>query len=146
MKSFFILAAFSSFSLMTDNKTNLLCQKWHEVGVKSFNKEFKPIDKRGAETITFYNDGTFEKELYGTLHFKGHWLFSNDSTKLAFSITEMNGAAMKNNEPLTNKYATDSIIKLTKDTLIDGHLGYFGEKQIYGHDDIYYVREKSAKD
>ncbi|HEX4375107.1 MAG TPA: hypothetical protein VHZ50_17510 [Puia sp.] len=141
MKPILSFLIFISFYFTGDNKINLLCQKWRRIGIKSFGKEFKTVNKLD-EIIVFKNNGTFEKELYGNLHFKGIWLFSHDSTKLAMTLTEMNGTTMTNNHSLNTDYATDSIIKLTKDTLIDGHLGYFGVEKIYGHDDIYYISEK----
>ena len=94
-----------------------------------------------SELIWFRNDGTFEKELYGNLKFKGKWLFSNDSSKPAFVITEMNGTSMSGNDSFDNRFANDSILRLTSDTFIDAHLAYFGEQRTYGHDDLYYVRE-----
>lgn len=142
MKIILAIFLFFTFCFLTDNKTKLLCQRWRQIGIKSFNKDFKLVDKSLAETIIFKSDGTFEKELYGSLHFNGLWLFNNDSTKLAMTLTDMNGTKMPSTEPFTNKYANDSIIKLTQDTLIDGQLQYFGANKIYGHDDIYYVREK----
>ncbi|MBX7155731.1 MAG: hypothetical protein U0Y96_16345 [Candidatus Kapaibacterium sp.] len=129
-----------SFSEL-NHKTDLLCQRWRQVGVKYFGKDYKAIDKSMSELIWFKQDGTFDKELYGSMKFKGKWLFSKDSTKLALAITEMNGMAMPGQDLFDNKYANDSLIKLTKDTLIDGQLKYFGKEKTYGHDDIYYVRE-----
>ena len=140
MKTLFLF--FLSICLLTDNKTKLLCQKWRQVGIKSFGEEFKLVDKSLAEIIIFKNDGTFEKELYGSLHFKGLWLYNNDSTKLALTLTEMNETKMPSDAAFNNKYANDSIIKLTQDTLIDGQLQYFGQQKIHGHTDIYYVREE----
>ncbi len=106
-----------------------------------FGKDYKQIDKSMSEAIWFKKDGTFEKELYGSLKFKGKWLFSNDSLKLALGITEMNGTPMPGNDSFDNRFATDSILSLTNDTFIDAQLGYFGKQKIYGHDDIYYIRE-----
>ena len=143
MKStFIILTLFLLFkSAGQDNKIDLLCHKWKQVGIKSFGKNYHQIDKSMSELISFDRNGTFEKELYGTLEFKGKWLFSNDSTKLTLAITEINGNPISDTTPFDNKYANDTLIKLTKDTLIDGHLAYFGNDKIYGHDDYYYVRE-----
>jgi len=133
--------ALLAFPLQKNDKLDLLCQKWRQVGMKSYGKEYRSIDKKMSESIWFKRDGTFIKELYGQLTFKGQWLLSNDSTKIAFRITQMNGTPFGEGEPFDNKFANDSIIKLTKDTLIDGQLKYFGVEKIYGHDDIYYVRE-----
>jgi hypothetical protein len=43
---------------------------------------------------------------------------------------------------LADTNPTDSIIKLTGDTLIYGSLSFYGQQRIYGHDDWYFVREK----
>ena len=143
MKSTFIILTFLLLfkSPGQDSKIDLLCHKWRQVGMKSFGKNYHQVDKSMSELISFDENGTFEKELYGTLKFKGKWLFSNDSTKLALGITEMNGNPLLDTARFGNKYANDTLIRLTKDTLIDGHLSYFGNNKIYGHDDYYYVRE-----
>ena len=106
-----------------------------------FGKNYRQIDKPMSELILFKKDGTFEKELYGNLKFKGVWLFSDDSSKLALGITEMNETLLSGNEPFNNRFANDSILRLTNDTFVDARLAYFGEKKIYGHDDVYYIRE-----
>ncbi len=145
MKLIFISIIFLllNFGSDTNNKQQLLCHKWRQIGVKNYGKSYKAIDKSMSELISFKLDGTFEKELYGRLHFKGRWLFSNDSSKLAIGIYEMNGKILIGNEiPFHNKFANDSIIKLTKDTLIDGQLKYYGAEKRYGHDDVYYLREE----
>jgi hypothetical protein len=126
---------------MHDTKLNLLCQQWRQVGIKYFDKDYKPIDRSMSETIIVKKDGTYEKELHATLKFKGKWKFSNDSSKLAFSITEMNGT-VTSNLSIENTKPTDSLIRLTIDTLIIGRLAYYGVHKIYGHDDWYYTREK----
>ncbi len=119
----------------------MLCQKWRQIGIKNFDKDFHEIDKSMSDVIWFKKDGTFEKELYGNLKFKGEWLFSNDSSKLALEINEMNGTPMPGNDPFNNRFANDSILKLTNDTFIDARLAYFGNQKIYGHDDICYIRD-----
>jgi hypothetical protein len=132
---------FLSSTLQHDSKFDLVCQKWKQVGIKSFGKDYNPVDKSMTEIIEFKKDGTYEEELYGNIQFKGKWKFSNDSTKLGFEVTEMNGTAM-HDLSLADSKPIDSIIKLTKDTLIYGSLGFYGKNQLYGHDDWYFVREK----
>src|SRR5665213_2840574 len=141
MKSIFVILTLSLLfkSAGQESKSDLLCHKWRQVGIKSFGKEYDNIDRSTSELILFNKDGTFEKELYGKLNFKGKWLFNNDSTKLALGITEMNGSPISETNSFDNKYANDTLVKLTKDTLIDGHLAYFGSQKVYGHDDYYYV-------
>ena len=69
-------------------------------------------------------------------------MFSNDSSRLALRITEINGRVMPGIDSFTNEHATDSIIKLAHDTLIIGQLKYVGPDKKYGHDDVFYLREK----
>ena len=120
------------------SKTDLISQKWIEVGLKVFHKEYKPVDKRSAETLNFHKNGTLEKELYGQLKFKGLWKFNADSTKIAIELTELNGSPVRST-PLDKVKPTDSILKLTSDTLILGTLGQYGDLRIHGHDDRYFV-------
>jgi hypothetical protein len=122
-------------------KKKLFCQKWREVGIKFFNKEYKSVSSPMSELIVFKPDGTFDKELYGQLKFKGNWAFNATDSKFALAITEMNGQALPG-QALDMTHLTDSIAKLTKDTLIWASLAYYGAKKIYGHDDRYFVREK----
>ncbi len=49
-----------------------------------------------------------------------------------------------NHLPMGNP--TDSIILLTADTLVVGHLAWFGPEEEYGHDDWYYLRVASKQD
>ncbi|WP_295654448.1 hypothetical protein [uncultured Mucilaginibacter sp.] len=124
------------------SKMNLICnKKWRWVALKSFGKELNPVQKSLSDALFFRNDGTFEKEMYGQLKFKGKWAFNTDSSKLDMAITEMNGQALAG-MALGESHPTDSIMRLTKDTLIIAKLAYFGPKNIYGHDDWYYVKEK----
>jgi len=110
--------------------------------MKNFSENYKAVDKSMAEIIRFKQDGTYDKDLYGSLHFKGQWLFSNDSSRIALRITEINGRVLPGNDSFNNEHATDSIIKLTQDTLIIGQLKYFGPGKKYGHDDVYYLSEE----
>jgi hypothetical protein len=121
------------------SKMDLISQKWIEVGLKVFGKEYRSIDKASAEILTFHQNGSLEKELYGNLKFKGLWKFSADSTKIGIELTQLNGNPMQG-LPLKDIKPTDSIMKLTHDSLILGVLGEYGELRIHGHDDRYFVR------
>jgi hypothetical protein len=140
--SFIILTCVFLYSFSGQKRgIDLLCHKWRQIGIKSFGKKYHEIDKAMSELIWFKKDGTFEKELYGSLNFKGKWLFSKDSSKLALALTEMNGTSISGPDSFDNRFANDSIITLTYDTFIDAQLKYYGEQKIYGHDDVYYLRE-----
>lgn len=136
--NFICLILFSNFP---ENKTDLLCRKWRQVGIKSFGQEYKAVDLAMSEMISINKNGSYVKVLYGSLEIKGQWKFNSDSTKLAFTVAEFNGVMTPNLSP-GDANPTDSIIKLTTDTLIYGALTYYGEDKIYGHDDWYFVREK----
>ena len=140
MKSILVVSIlfFSPYS-PSISKTDLISQKWIGVGLKVFGKDYRPIDKRSAETLTFHKNGTLEKELYGNLKFKGFWKFNADSTKIAMELTELNGNHIQD-MPLDSGKPTDSILKLTQDTLILGTLKQYGDLRIHGHDDRYFVR------
>lgn len=116
----------------------LICRTWKQVGFKGFHKEYRPIDASLAEVITFRSDGTYDKLLYGQLSIKGEWRFDQDSSKLNFSITSINGAPIADNSLKWGK-PIDTIVKLTKDTLIYGTLAYYGVDKEYGRDDLYLV-------
>lgn len=141
MLSIIMILSFFNTGFGTGSKRTMLCHKWREVGMKTFSENYKDVDKSMAEIIRFKPDGTYDKDLYGSLHFKGQWLFSNDSSRIALRITVINGRVLPGNDSFNNEHATDSIIKLTQDTLIIGQLKYFGPGKIYGHDDVYYLRE-----
>jgi len=122
----------------TTSKVDMISQKWLEVGLKVFEKEYRPIDKQSAETLVFHKNGKMEKELYGNLKFKGIWKFSDDSMKIAIELTELNGNPVRGLS-LSEMKPTDSILKLTHDTLILGTLKEYGNLRIHGHDDRYFV-------
>jgi hypothetical protein len=121
------------------SKTDLISQKWIEVGLKVFGREYRSIDKQSAEIFTFHKDGTLEKEVYGNLKFKGLWKFSDDSMKVAIELTAVNGNPLRST-PLGKLKPTDSILKLSQDTLILGTLKQYGDLRIHGHDDRYFAR------
>jgi hypothetical protein len=127
--------------LQQDSKLDLVCQRWRQVGIKSFHKDYHPLDQSAAEVILIKKDGNYEEEIYSTIKIKGRWKFNIDSSKLAFAMTEMNGTTIEGLS-LADTNPTDSIIKLTKDTLIYGALAFYGQQKEYGHDDWYFVREK----
>jgi hypothetical protein len=120
------------------SKADLISKKWIEVGLKVFGKEYRPVDKQSAEFITFHKNGTVEKELYGNLKFKGLWKFTLDSTKLAIEWTELNDNPVRST-PINKVKPTDSILKLSADTMILGTLKQYGDLRIHGHDDRYFV-------
>ena len=120
------------------SKADLISKKWIEVGLKVFGKEYRSVDKQSAEILTFHKNGTAEKELYGNLKFKGLWKFTPDSTKLAIEWTELNDNPVRNT-PINKVKPTDSILKLSSDTMILGTLKQYGDLRIHGHDDRYFV-------
>jgi len=141
MKLLLIALSFILLSSQQESKLKLVCKKWRQVGIKQFGKDYQPVYKSMSEIIEFKYDGTYEEDLYGNVKIKGKWKFSIDSTKLAFEVTEIDGTAM-HDLSLTDSKPVDSIIKLTKDTLIYGSLGFHGVNKLYGHDDRYFVRER----
>ena len=145
MKPILITACIILFAARTsDSKWNLICHQWRLIGIKSFGKDFKPAKDPKDEVLTFLADATYEKLLYGQLKIKGEWQFKSDSSKLVFSVTSMNGSAVTS-LPIANSLPSDSIIKLTPDTLIDARIAYFGPQKEYRHDDWYYVRIDNDK-
>ena len=121
------------------SKADLICQKWIEVGLKVFGKEYRTVDKQSAEILSFHKNGTLEKELYSNLKFKGLWKFSNDSNKIAIEWTELNANPLRNT-PINKVKPTDSILKLSADSMILGTLKQYGDLRIHGHDDRYFVK------
>ncbi len=138
-----IFASVFLLSLQTGNVDNkkLIVGHWKEFGYKFHNDtEMKSVSEECAiKTMTFSNDRTYEERMY-CLTSSGKWFFNKDQTKFDFSLDNFNGMKM---ESFTDTTKTNKIIiKLTKDTLIYGSEGYYGEKGIYGHDDFYFVRQK----
>ena|SRR5580692_10965101 len=141
MKYLSLILPLFFFRMSSDSILQLICHRWKQVGIKPFQKEFRPIQSQQGEVLSFHSDGTYEQLLYGRLSINGVWKFSDDSIKLAFAITSMNGSPLKS-LPLENTTPTDSLVRLTTDTLIYARLAYYGPEKVYGHDDWYYVREK----
>lgn len=133
-----------TFISPSEGKKDLICHAWKLTAHKPFKKEIKPINEANSESLTFNSDGTYDKLLYGALKIKGAWGFTQDSTKLLFNIASLNGANMAAS-PLDPLHPTDSLIKLTADTLIIGRLSYFGASKgapmEYQHDDWYYIKQ-----
>jgi len=115
------------------SKTALFCRKWQQVGIKSFNATFNPVQTDMAKVMEFKSDGSYQEQMF-TLESKGNWQFNADTTKFVVSLTELNGQPTKAISQTTNL-----IIRLTSDTLIVGEEGYFGPQKTYGHDDWYFV-------
>lgn len=126
---------------MSESRLGLICDVWKQIGAKNHNSDYKPLEASMAEILSLKNDGTFEKNLYGSLKFTGKWKFNSDSTKLSFAMQTMNGQPLADMS-LDKVKPTDSIIKLNADTLIIGSLKYIGSQSTYVHDDRYYVRMK----
>jgi hypothetical protein len=132
----------TSVSFKTQEQKSLLIGKWKQFAWKAHDsKELKKTDEECAnKKITFEKNGSYKEEMY-CLKSTGQWYFNSDQTKIGFTLETFNG--MKS--PPSNsqkKYTNTIILKLTKDTLIYGHEGYFGNDRIYGHNDWYFVRQK----
>jgi hypothetical protein len=135
-----VLSCIGFLTLKTaDSKLDTICHTWKWVGVRSHKGDYKPVNTEKDEILTLNGDGTYEKLLYGQLSIKGNWGFAKDSTELFFTISSFNGQNMPDHHLPMGK-PTDSIILLTSDTLVVGHLAFFGPENEYGHDDWYYVR------
>ncbi len=143
MKVIILAFAFILFSIKGDeSRLNRICNRWRQIGILDHEKGYQGVGDLG-EIITLGKHGLYTKKLYGTLDFRGKWLYNNDSTKFVIMVDYMNGQKLNGQDDfLDTKYATDSIIMLTNDSLIIGMLAYFGSEKIYGHDDWYYIREK----
>ena len=144
MKTILIVLVWLMFFLRTgqDSRLNLFCSTWKQIGLKSFREKYKLVDISMAEIISFKRNGSFTESLYGNLEIKGQWKFNIDSSKFAFTITEMNSQSVKDGFSISDAIPNDSIIKLNSDTLIYDELKYYGKEKIYGHDDLYFVKEK----
>jgi hypothetical protein len=139
-----ILSASALFLLLLlpsaqSGKMQLLCQSWKEVGVKSFDRNYRTLDAELGEAMTLKSNGTYQTALYGGFNITGNWKLNADSNKLVFQVTKMNGNSIPD-MPLNKKKPVDSIMRLSADTLIIASLKYYGPNKIYGHDDKYYVR------
>jgi hypothetical protein len=134
----FLLALFFLQPLQeSGSKTALFCRKWQQVGIKSFNRTFNPVQAENAKVMEFRSDGSYQEQMF-TLESRGLWKFNADSSKFVISLTELNGQPTKDIS-LDEKQASDLILRLTADTLIVGEEGYFGPQKTYGHDDWYFV-------
>jgi hypothetical protein len=126
-----------------ESKMDLLCHKWKQIGIKKCGEEYQSVDSTTEGTITIRKDGTYEKEFRaGKLRAKGQWMFNKDSTKLGFAIMEVNGRPTP--FTLTDANLLDTIVRLSKDTLIYGFLRYYHEGDDWKrcHEDGYFIRDK----
>ncbi len=145
MKTAIIFIFVSTFSLLShtekEDKKNLLVGHWKEFGYKFHNDTaMKSVSEECAiKTMTFRNDWTYEERMF-CITSSGKWFFNKNQTKFDFSMDNFNGMKVSSFTDTTK--INQLIIKLTKDTLIYGSEGYFGEKGIYGHDDFYFVKQK----
>lgn len=134
LRSLILSACIGLMTIKTaENKLDTISHTWRWVGVKTHKGDYKPVFTEKDEVMTLHPDGTYEKLLYGQLKMTGNWGFSPDSLKLSFAFAS----------PPQKVYYNDSIILLTADTLVIGHLMWFGPEKEYGHDDWYYVRVPS---
>lgn len=136
-----ILASTLLLLLLLPQSVNfdLLLHKWKKVGTKDFGKEYQATNNSLGEILTIKDDGTYQQVIYGQMKFSGNWKYDRVKSKLAFAVTEMNGKVMFSMS-INEVKPTDSIVRLTTDTLIKASLKYYGPKKVYGHDDTYYVR------
>jgi hypothetical protein len=79
---------------------------------------------------------TYDELLYGQLRIHGTWKFNDDSTKFGEGVSQFDGKPV-NDMPIAIDLV---IIRLTADSLIYGHEGYYGTEGTYGHDDLYFIR------
>ena len=141
MKFFCLLLCASLVSIFSqDSRMQLVSHKWKQVGIKSFGKKYQAVNA-SEKVMILDRNGSYEETLYGQMKIKGHWKFNQDSTRLAFEVFEYNGVKVPGGY-LDKMLPTDSIMRLTKDTLIYASLAYHGPKKVYGHTDWYFVREK----
>jgi len=138
------LVALLSISFKSDNDVKkMLCHKWLQVASKQHdNASQRATDKSMAKNVTFKPDGTYEEVTYNnTLKIEGEWFLNPEQTKMEFTVTNLNGQKMPP-FPETTRHYNIIILKLTADTLVYGREAYYGNKQVYGHDDLYFVRQE----
>ena len=123
---------------------NLICGEWIQFGYKSHkDNDIRTLTEDcRKKKCEFIRDGNYWEDMFCQKE-KGKWTFNSDSTKLGFKTTEFMGQTIKDDSPI--KAFTTIIIKLSADTLVYGHEGYYGNERVYGHDDWYFVRKKKIK-
>ena len=123
-----------------NTKFHLLSGKWIAYGFKSHKDSIVKIIREDCakEKYDFNKDGNYTQEMFCSKQ-HGKWAFNDDSTKIGFKLTEFMGQKVEDKLPMKYHHL---IIKLTKDTLIIGSEGYYGNERTYGHDDSYFVRKK----
>jgi hypothetical protein len=109
------------------------------VGIKKSNGAYVLAKTLMDEILNLRKDGSYEQMLYGQMKIDGKWKFAEDSVKLVFAVISINGTAVPN-MTLDQAKPTDSLIKLTPDTMIYASIYYSGPKLDYQHDDKYFVR------
>lgn len=141
-----ILLSFNTFCFgqtIDKNVTDsLLIGTWSQFAFKPHNSsQIKEIPAGCmSKTISFQEDKTYEEELFCTKS-SGFWYLNDDKTKLGFTLNKYNGQVLPVPKE-SKKYTNILIIKLTRDTLVYGSEGYYGNERIYGHDDWYFVKRK----
>jgi hypothetical protein len=138
-----LLLIFLLFPLIAgENVEQLLCHKWVQVEYRSHNEvKPHPVNASMAKECSFNIDGTYTEVMYNnTFKANGSWALNGDKTKFGLSLNSINGLSVPvaTGEIPKNKI----ILKLTKDTLVYGSEGYYGNNMIYGHDDSYFIKAK----
>jgi hypothetical protein len=140
MRASILLSIFAlTFLQKGDSKFDRICHKWRMVGMGVADGKYIPARVPEEELLTFGKDGNYEEILYGKMKIVGKWKFAEDSVKLGFAVTSINGATMPG-MTLDESKPTDSLVKLTADTLIYAEISYAGPKMEYQHNDKYFVR------
>jgi hypothetical protein len=137
---FLILVSFFPITIsQQESKLDLICQKWRLFEIQEHNQPPISIEKSKASTMILGKDGTFEKNIPGMYQERGKWEFNYDSSKLKFVVMERQGSGMGVYALIT---PIDSIVKLTKDTLIYCSPSFRGRKQIAVNINWCYVKEQ----
>ena len=107
--------------------------------MKEYDKSNTSILTPRTVILIINRDGTFERNIPDMYQTKGKWELNSDSSKLKFLDLERHGYGMVPTPLVT---PTDSIIKLTKDTLIYCSSSFRTRQKIPVNIDYCYVREK----
>jgi hypothetical protein len=148
MKLLILVLLFLSFpeKPVYSDKTDMICHKWIAIGGKQPGHEEQfSHNKYYPVRIWFKKDGVCVKEQnwYGKSTITGTWKFSTDSSNIMFTATESEIPSQRIVvEPSKYHVVSDTIIKLTPDTLILGTFFYMPPDSTYVHHDLYYVIEE----
>jgi len=134
-----ILITLFSIATLQDSKLNLICQKWRLFGLKECDKANSLIRESRASTLVINRDGTYERNIPDMYRTKGEWHFNSDSSKLMFMILERQGKGM---EPRSLEPKFDSIVKLTRDTLIYCSSNFNYKQKKLEYTNWYFVKEQ----